>query len=75
MSMDYKELFALVKGILLGNLKGEPVNTGSLSAAIHKVELAIDAAIISGKPINELEDILTELRTIYKAVWYAHRGE
>lgn len=73
--MDYKELFALVKGMLLGCLKGEPVNTDRLTDAIHNVELAIDAAIISGKPTSELEDMRMELKTIDKAVWYAHRGE
>lgn len=45
--MDYKELFALVKGMLLGCLKGEPVNDASLAATIHKIELAIDRAAVS----------------------------
>lgn len=69
--MDYKELFALVKGMLLGYLKGEPVNDSSLTAAIHNTELAIDNAIVSGQPSNELESIKEELLTISKAVWYA----
>lgn len=73
--MSYKEMFTLVKDMLLGYLKGEPVNDSSLIAAIHNLELAIDKASISGTPANELEDMRVELQTIRKAVWYAHRGE
>lgn len=73
--MNYKEMFTLVKDMLLGYLKGEPVNDGSLITAIHNLELAIDKASISGTPANELEDMRVELQTIRKAVWYAHRGE
>ena len=72
--MDYKELFALVKGMLLGCLKGEPVNDASLAATIHKIELAIDRAAVSGLPTNGLEEMKMELLTISKAVWYADRG-
>lgn len=73
--MEYKDLFALVKGMLLACLKGEPINNASLTDAIHKMELAIDNAIISGKPTSELEYMRAELQTISKAAWYADRGK
>lgn len=73
--MDYKYLFALVKGMLLDSLKGEPVNDANLTAAIHKIELAIDRAVVSGMPTSELEGMKSELLTISKAVWYADRGK
>ncbi len=73
--MGYKELFTLVKEILLGYLKGEPINEGCLNTAIHNLELAIDKAVVSGMPTNELEYMRVELQTISKAIWYAHGGE
>ena len=71
--MNYKKLFALVKGMLLASLNGEPVNDASLTAAIHNMELAIDKAMVSGMPTNELEYMREELLTINEAVWYADR--
>ena len=71
--MEYKDLFALVKCMLLGSLKGEPVNDTSLTAAIHNTELAIDKAMVLGMPTSELENMREELLTISKAVWYANR--
>lgn len=73
--MDYKELFALVKGMLLGTLNGEPADSGSLALAILRTEVAIDDAITTGQPVGELESMRSELMALHKAVWYAHRGE
>ena len=75
MSMENKSLFAVVKNMLLAALRGERVNTGSLDNTLLSLEVAIDNAIIIGKPTNELESMREELLTIRKAVWYAHGGE
>ena len=71
--MEYKDLFDLVKGMLLDCLKGESVNDTCLTAAIHSTELAIDKAMVLGMPTSELENMREELLTICKAVWYANR--
>ena len=73
--MDYKSMFALVKGILLRCLNGEPASDSNLTIAIHNIELAIDKAVVSGAPTDELEEMIAELQTISKAIWYAHGGE
>lgn len=75
MSMEYRELFALVKGMLLEALKGESINTTSLNSALLRVEMAIDNASVAGAPASELESMRSELLNIRKAVWYADRGE
>ena len=73
--MDYKDMFALAKGMLFRCLKGEPVSDSNLTIAIHNIELAIDKAVVSGMPTSELAEMRAELQTISKAIWYAHRGE
>ncbi len=73
MIMDYKELFALVKGMLVECLKGMPVDENRLITAIHNIELAIDRAIVLGVPTSDLESMRNELLTVSEAVWYADR--
>ncbi len=75
MSMEYRNLFTLVKDMLLAALKGEPVNETNLNNALLSVNIAIDNASVHGEPISELESMRSELLTIHKAVWYAYRGE
>lgn len=73
--MEYKRLFALVKGMLLAALKGERMDIASLNEAVLRLEVAIDNAVVKGTPASELENMRCELLTIRKAVWYADRGE
>lgn len=70
--MEYKEMFALVKGMLLASIKGEPINVDGLNDLKLRLEIAIDNALVQGATINELETMRDELLTIRKAVWYAN---
>lgn len=70
--MEYKEMFALVKGMLLASIKGEPINIDSLNDLKLRLDIAIDNALVQGATINELEAMRNELLTIRKAVWYAN---
>lgn len=70
--MEYKEIFALVKGMLLASIKGEPINVDGLNDLKLRLDIAIDNALVQGATINELEAMRNELLTIRKAVWYAN---
>ncbi len=70
--MEYKEMFALVKGMLLASIKGEPINVDGLNDLKLRLDIAIDNALVQGAAINELEAMRNELLTIRKAVWYAN---
>lgn len=70
--MEYKEMFALVKGMLLASIKGEPINVDGLNDLKLRLDMAIDNALVQGAAINELETMRNELLTIRKAVWYAN---
>ncbi|MCM1439968.1 MAG: hypothetical protein NC131_12320 [Roseburia sp.] len=70
--MEYKEMFALVKGMLLASIKGEPINVDGLNDLKLRLDIAIDNALVQGATINELEAMRNELLTIRKAVWYAN---
>lgn len=65
-------MFALVKGMLLASIKGEPINVDGLNDLKLRLEIAIDNALVQGATINELETMRDELLTIRKAVWYAN---
>ncbi len=70
--MEYKDMFALVKGMLLASIKGEPINVDGLNDLKLRLDIAIDNALVQGATINELEAMRNELLTIRKAVWYAN---
>lgn len=70
--MEHKEMFALVKGMLLASIKGEPINVDGLNDLKLRLDIAIDNAMVQGAAINELEAMRNELLTIRKAVWYAN---
>ena len=65
-------MFALVKGMLLAYIKGEPINVDGLNDLKLRLDIAIDNALVQGATINELEAMRNELLTIRKAVWYAN---
>ena len=65
-------MFALVKGMLLASIKGEPINVDGLNDLKLRLDIAIDNALVQGAAINELEAMRNELLTILKAVWYAN---
>ncbi len=65
-------MFALVKGMLLASIKGEPINVDGLNDLKLRLDIAIDNALVQGAAINELEAMRNELLTIRKAVWYAN---
>ncbi len=65
-------MFALVKGMLLASIKGEPINVDGLNDLKLRLDIAIDNALVQGATINELEAMRNELLTIRKAVWYAN---